>query len=136
MSSAEQNEALVRRLFEEVWNQDKMDVAEGIIHDDYRSSENITFASERGIRVLAADINFYREMYSDLNFQIERMFSQGDTVVAVWQASGVATNEFFTDRAGRERNKSLQAEGVSLSKIADGKIIESGLYWPRDPLFP
>jgi len=136
MSSTQQNEALVRRLFEEVWNENKMDMAEEIIHDGYRSSENITFASERGIKVLAADINFYREMYSDLNFQIKRMFSQGDTVVTVWQASGVATNEFFTDRAGNERNKELRAEGVSLSEIVDGKIIESGLYWPRYPLFP
>jgi hypothetical protein len=25
---------------------------------------------------------------------------------------------------------------VSLSRIADGKIIEHKLYWPRYPLFP
>jgi hypothetical protein len=64
------------------------------------------------------------------------MFSHGNTVVTVWQASGVATNEFFTNRRGQEENKSLQAEGVSLSKIVDGRIIESRLYWPRYPLFP
>jgi predicted ester cyclase len=43
----------------------------------------ITFASKRGLEVLAADIEFYREMYSDLNFKIERMFTEGDTVVTI-----------------------------------------------------
>lgn len=64
------------------------------------------------------------------------MFTEGDTVVTVWRATGVATNEFFTDRLGKERNRELKAEGVSLSRIADGKLIENNLYWPRDPLRP
>jgi hypothetical protein len=134
--STQENKAMVRRLFEEVWNQDKMDVAKEILHDDYSSSENITFASMRGLEVLAADIKFYREKYSNLNFQIKRMFIEGDTVVTVWQASGVANFELFTNRKGEEVNKSLRAEGVSLSRIADDKIIENNLYWPRDPLSP
>ena len=134
--SVQQNKAIVHRLFEEVWNQDKMDVAKEILHDDYSSSENITFATLRGLQVLAADIKFYREMYSNLNFQIKRMFIEGDTVVTVWQASGVAKSEFFTNRKGEEENRSLRAEGVSLSRIADDKIIENNLYWPRNPLSP
>jgi ketosteroid isomerase-like protein len=133
---AQQNKATVRRLFEEVWNKNDLDVAKDIIHDDYRSDENITFAFKRGLEVLAADIEFYREMYSDLTFTIEQMFTEGDMVVTVWRATGVATNEFFTDRSGKQRNRELKAEGVSLSQIADGKLIENNLYWPRSPLHP
>ena len=134
--TAQQSKALVRRLFEEVWNQGEMGGAKEFIHDDYSSAENITFASERGPKVLAAETKFYRDIYSDLNFKVGRMFTQGDTVVAVWEASGVANHEFFTSRSGKKVNKSLRAAGVSLSRIADGKIIESRLYWPRHPLFP
>lgn len=134
--SAQQSKAMVRRLFEEVWNQDKAEAAKDIIHDDYSSTENITFASVRGLKLLAAETKFYRELYSDLKFKIERMFTQGDTVVTVWEASGVANREVFTSRSGKEVHKSLRAKGVSLSRIANGKIIESTFYWPRDPLFP
>ena len=92
---------------------------------------------KRGLAVLAADMKFYREMYSDLTFTIvKQMFTEGDTVVTVWRATGVATNEFFTDRSGEERNRELKAEGVSLSRIADGKLIGNNLYWPRHPLHP
>jgi hypothetical protein len=36
----------------------------------------------------------------------------------------------------QERKLRLEAEGVSLSRIADGQIIETTLYWPRDLLHP
>jgi ketosteroid isomerase-like protein len=134
--SAQQNKALVTRLFDEVWNDNDMSAAKEVIHPDYHSTENITFASVRGLEVLTADMNFYREMYRDLRFTIDRMFTEGNTVVTSWRATGVAVHEFFTSRAGKEVNRELQAEGVSLSQIADGKIIESRLYWPRHPLFP
>ncbi|MDQ1522501.1 MAG: hypothetical protein QOG71_1926 [Pyrinomonadaceae bacterium] len=134
--SAQQSKALVRRLFEEVWSQDKTGAAKEIIHDDYKSSENITFDSVRGLKLLAAEMKFYRDLYSDMKFKIERMFTQGETVVTVWEASGVANHEVFTSRSGKVVNKSLRAKGISLSRVADGKIIENTFYWPRDPLFP
>ena len=134
--AAQQNKAIVSRLFEVVWNDNNMEAAKEIIHEDYSSSENITFASRRGLDVLAADMEFYRELYADLNFTIERMFTEGDTVVTIWRATGVASHETFINRQGKEVNKELRAEGVNLSRIADGKIIESRLYWPRHPFSP
>lgn len=134
--STHAHETLVRRLFEEVWNQGNLDAAKELLHEAYRSAENITFASLRGPDVLAADITFYRELYADLRFEIEQLFSHDDLVVAMWRASGIANHELFTDRGGEERHKALAAEGVSLSRIADGKIIESRMYWPRYPLLP
>ena len=134
--AAQQNKALVRRLFEEVWNSGNTDAAKELIHADYRSPENIGFDSARGLGVLAGDVKFYRELYGDLNFKIERMFTQGDTVVTTWRASGIANNEFFTSRSGAQHNKKLEAEGVSLTTFADGKIKEHRLYWSRKLLFP
>jgi hypothetical protein len=134
--SASPNESMVRRLFEEVWNGQKMDVASTLIHDEYSSRENITFASFRGLKVLEADMKFYREMYADLTFEVGEMLSDGSTVVTSWKATGVANFELIHDRKGEVRKKALDAEGVSVSKLADGKIVEHTLYWPRYPLFP
>lgn len=134
--SGQSPEALVRRLFEEVWNQGNLDAANELLHDEYRSVENITFAAQRGPEVLAADMKFYREMYADLRFEIDRMLTHGDLVVAMWRASGIANHEHFDNRLGERTNKTVKAEGVSVTTIADGKIIEHRLYWPRDPLFP
>lgn len=136
MMAEQQNKELVRRLFEEVWNGNNMETAKEIIHPDYRSVENITFASLRGLQVLAADLSFYRDMYTDLKFEVERMIIEEDIVVTFWLATGVAKYETFVNRAGRELNRELSAAGASSSQIVDGKIIENRLYWPRHPLFP
>jgi ketosteroid isomerase-like protein len=127
---------IVRQLFEKVWNKNDLETAKQIIHTSYRSAENIEFSSMRGLNVLEKDMKFYRERYANLKFEVERMFVEGDTVVTTWHASGIANDETFVNRRGETQNKELRADGASLTRMADGKIIENRLYWPRYPFFP
>jgi hypothetical protein len=139
-----ENEALVRRLFEEVWNQGNMSAAKEIVHEDYTSPDGpfwITTPessggwpgrySEAGLETLEQEMESYRETYSDLRFEIERTFSEKNVVITTWRATGIVKGEFFTNRAGQELPVELASKGMSWSRIADGKIIENRLYWPR-----
>jgi hypothetical protein len=139
-----ENEALVRRLFEEVWNQGNMSAAKEIVHEDYTSPDGpfwITTPessggwpgrySEAGLETLEQEMESYRETYSDLRFEIERTFSEKNVVITTWRATGIVKGEFFTNRAGLELPVELGSKGMSWSRIADGKIIENRLYWPR-----
>jgi len=139
-----ENEALVRRLFEEVWNQGNMSAAKEIVHEDYTSPDGpfwITTPessggwpgrySEAGLETLEQEMESYRETYSDLRFEIERTFSEKNVVITTWRATGIVKGEFFTNRAGRELPVELGSKGMCWSRIADGKIIENRLYWPR-----
>jgi hypothetical protein len=127
---------IVRQLFEKVWNENDLETAKRIVHPSYRSAENIEFSSMRGLNVLEKDMKFYRERYAKLKFEIENMFTHGDTIVSMWHASGVANDETFVNRRGEIQNKELRADGASFTRIADGKIIENRLYWPRYPFSP
>src|SRR5687767_5506272 len=50
VTTPEENEALVRRWYEEVWNQRDMDVVDDILADDYvRYRAGIPFTNEAGI---------------------------------------------------------------------------------------
>jgi len=139
-----ENEALVRRLFEEVWNQGNMSAAKEIVHEDYTSPDGpfwITTPessggwpgrySEAGLETLEQEMESYRETYSDLRFEMERTFSEKNVVITTWRATGIVKGEFFTNRAGQELPVELGSKGMSWSRIADGKIIENRLYWPR-----
>jgi hypothetical protein len=75
-------------------------------------------------------------MYSNLTFELGEMIADNDIVVASWKATGIANHDFFHDREGEISKKSLDAEGISVSTFADGKIVEHRLYWPRYPLTP
>lgn len=134
--SAQNHEDLVRRFFEVVWNQNNVEAAKEIVHDKYSSIENLVFDSTPGPQIVAAEMELYRSLYEELTFKIERMFTEGNTVVTVWEASGTSKQETFFDRAGNTRPKSLVAEGVSLTEAKDGKIAAHKFLWPRNPLFP
>ena len=129
-------ETLARRLFEEVWNKNNAVAANEIISDQYNSMENQIFNGANGHDVFTADQKLYNGLYKDLSFTVKDLFSHGDTVVVTWDASGISPNNFFTSRVGKKTNKSLRAEGVSLVKFKNDKIVEARLYWPQDPLFP
>lgn len=134
--STQGNEALVRRLFEEVWNQHNPEAAKEIVADHYASIENRTFDSMPGPEIVAADFELYNSIYDGLNFQIERMFTAGDTIVTIWKATGTSKEVFFSNRKGETVAKSLRAEGVSLSQVKDHRITAHRFLWPRNPLFP
>jgi ketosteroid isomerase-like protein len=134
--AAEADKALVRRLFEDVWNLGNLEAAGEIVDQHYSSIENQTFTSTPGPQIVAADLELYRSLYDGLNFKIKQMFTEGHTIVTIWTASGTSKVETFVDRSGRERPKSLEAEGVSLTEVRDGKITAHRFLWPRDPLFP
>ena len=134
--SEEEDQNLVRRFFEMVWSQNNAEAAKGIVSDQYSSTENQVFQSTPGPQIVAADMELYRSLYEGLNFKIERMFIDGNTVVTVWQASGTSKSSTFVNRVGNTVPRTLQAEGVSLTEVKDGKIVAHRFLWPRDPLFP
>ena len=132
----EADEALVRRLFEEVWNQKDAEAAKEIVHEHYSSIENQTFPSIPGPEAVAADLKLYESLYDQLTFEIENMISSDHVVWSVWQATGVSRHSTFVNRKGETVPRLLRAEGVSLTEVKDGKIAAHRFLWPRDPLFP
>ena len=134
--SKDNDKDLVRRFFEEVWNQNSVEAAKAIVHDHYSSIENLVFDITPGPQIVAAEMELYRSLYEGLNFKIERMFTEGNTVVTVWQASGTSKDETFVNRRGDVVPKSLEAEGVSLTEARDGKISAHRFLWPHKRLSP
>ena len=81
-------------------------------------------------------MELYESLYDELTFHIDRMFTAGDTIVTIWKATGISKDVFFSNRKGETVPKSLEAEGVSLSQVKDGRITAHRFLWPRNPLFP
>lgn len=139
-----ENEALVRRFFEEVWNQGNLSAAKEIVHENYTTPDGPFWIetpeggstspgrySEAGLETLEEELKSYQETYSELRFEFGRPFSEKNLVIATWRATGIVKDEFITSRGGREMPVELDSGGMSLSRIADGKILENRLYWPR-----
>ncbi|MGW7530369.1 ester cyclase [Streptomyces sp. NPDC054783] len=134
--SVRSDEDLVRRFFEDVWNQKNPAAAEEIVGQEYSSIENQAFTSLPGPQIVAADLKAYQSRFDQLTFMIKRMFVADGQVMTVWQASGFSKKETFTNRAGEQAPKRLDAEGVSMTEVHGGKITAHRFLWPFNPLFP
>ena len=113
------NKALVRRWFEEVWNQgradavDEMLAAGAVVHGlggDMHGPDDFK-------RFHAA----YREAFPDVRIQLEDLIAEGDRVAARW--SGTATHQgggLGFPATGRR----VRLEGMILAVVERGRIVE------------
>jgi hypothetical protein len=103
--SKESDEELVRRFFEEVWNQNSVEAAKAIVHEHYASIENLVFDITPGPQIVAAEMELYRSLYEGLHFKIERMFTEGNTVVTARRRTKHSSTEGVTSCRNRWKPK-------------------------------
>ena len=121
---SEENKALVRRWFEEVWNQgngeviDELLAEDGVIHGLMDAGGN----QVQGLRSFHEFHTQFRGAFPDMNVSVEDMIAEGDKVVARCSVRGKHTGEHLGFKA---TNAPVQFEGVAIVRIKDGKIAEA-----------
>lgn len=125
----EENKALVRRFYQEVWNRGNVDVtsevfAEEYVRHDLRPTEALP--GPAGQAKIAAD---FRAAFPDLRMELDLILGDGDLVAARWTAEGTNTGPW----GGRPATgKPARFSGVNIFWFRDGKVIE--LWNHRDDL--
>jgi steroid delta-isomerase-like uncharacterized protein len=120
----EANKALHRYLFEEVWNQKKLEVADEIYSDDY--IYHPLFPNPMGDMDKEARKQFiaaYLNAFPDLHFTIEDQIASGDLVVTRWSATGTQKEELM-GIPPQENPKPGTTTGIDIVRIVNGKIVE------------
>ena len=129
--SAEENKAIVRRLFEELWNQGKLDVAGEILANDYIFHGPVA-GEVRGPEGFKQFVSMYLTSYPDLQFAIEDQIAEGDKVVTRWTATGTHKGELMGISPTSVR---MTVTGIVISRIAGDKIVEDWADWDALGMF-
>lgn len=120
------NKALIRRVFEEVFNQAKHELADELYHTEC-SFHGVPhgFEERRGPSVVKDLSSAYHRAFPDQHYEIEAMLAEGDTVAVRWRVS--ATHQDTLDlgplsllKTGRR----VDVRGFSMCRIADGQITD------------
>jgi steroid delta-isomerase-like uncharacterized protein len=126
MSSA--NSQLIRRWFEEVWNQGNAAAIDQMSHPHTRGFGQ----AEHGRKI---DMNEFRELwrnlraaFPDIRFTIEDVIEQDDKVAARWSASLTHKASFLGIPA---TNKNAKITGISWMRMEEGKIVEGWDNWDQ-----
>jgi steroid delta-isomerase-like uncharacterized protein len=118
------NEALVRRFFEEFCNDRRADLADELIAVDYVSHgpQAPPAKGPEGVRVR---VGLYQDAV-DGHWDVQELISVGDRVVARWLGSGTHRGELMGIDA---TDKPISVEAISIFRIANGKIAEEWTVW-------
>ena len=114
--STEENKALLRRLFEEVWNQGNLAPLHEVLAADFLYHPDL-----RGLEAYKQAIRLYLTAFPDLHFTIEDMLAEGDRVVTRWTLRGTHQGPF---QDIPPTGKQVTLTGISIFRVANGKGVE------------
>jgi steroid delta-isomerase-like uncharacterized protein len=118
--------AIVRRLYEEVWNDRKLELINEIISPSHALTAPNISGSSIGPEAYKRNALHFLAGYPDLNWTIEDIIAEKDKVVACWTFSGTQKGDFMGVPA---TNKKVSVDGVTIHHVANGKIMDSYSNW-------
>lgn len=119
--SHDANEAVVRRFYEELWNEWRLDVAEEVVSNGirFRGSLGTTVVGRKGFK---GYVEAVRAAFPDWHNQVDEIFTVGDRVVTRMTWSGM-----HRGKLGEIEPTGAYVEycGAAFFRIADGMIEEA-----------
>src|SRR5260370_27482551 len=126
MSADVDNKAVVRRLYEEVWNIRKSEVVSVVISPSHALHAPNISGSSVGPEAYKRQILLFLAGYADVRLNIEDMIAEQDKVVACWTFSGTHRGDYMGIPA---TNKKVSVDGMTIHHVAGGKIMDSYSNW-------
>ena len=110
------NKALIRRIYEDMWNQADPSIAAEI------------FAQPKGVERFVSQ---FLLSFPDLQHTIEAMIAEDDRVAVRFSAHGTHTAQWSHFAP---TGKPIQYTGVTVARIAEDKVIEHHTWWDKASL--
>lgn len=126
--SASPNEALVRRAIDAIWNRGALDVADALFAPDYVNHHGLITDLVLGPEAIKISAALYRLAFPDLYVTVEELSTNVDTVMVRWTARRGSTGDH--EGGAFTANQKLLT-GITRSRLAGGKIMESWTEWDR-----
>jgi predicted ester cyclase len=126
----EENKAIVRRGYEEVWNQGDLEATDEIFATDFVL--HTMYGDIHHPEGFKEYVSAVRAAFPDLHFAIEDQIAEGDKVVTCWTLRGTHLGEIeIEDVVTAPTGKRVTVRGVSIDHIAAGKSVETWILRER-----
>lgn len=119
---SETNKALVRRWFEELFNEGRLEVADEIVAPDHVDHDPTLPDTPAGPEGVKASVSLYHGAFPDAHITIEDQIAEGDKVVTRWTGRGTHRGDLMGVPPGGNK---VTVAGVTINRISGGRIAES-----------
>jgi steroid delta-isomerase-like uncharacterized protein len=131
--STTDNVNLVRRWFEEVWNQGRMETVHELLDPHARGMGQGGGGTEiSGPKDFVVFAKRLLGAFPDMNFTIDDAFGDGNKVVARWSATMTHTGP---DLGFAATNREAHVTGITIVQIENGKIVAGWDNWDQLAMF-
>jgi steroid delta-isomerase-like uncharacterized protein len=127
--SADENIQLMRRWFQEVWNEGRIETVHELFAPDGVARGQRGAESEiRGPEEFVKFVREIRGAFPDIKVQVEDVFGAGDKVVLRWSGTMTHTGDALgISPTGR----TVRSRGITIARFADGKVVEGWDNWDQ-----
>lgn len=119
LPSAQENVAIVSRIWDEIWNLGKLEVCEQVLARDYVGY--LPLMTVHGPAEFQNLVRIYREAYPDVHLTVDDVFASGDRVAVRWVSRGTHLGAMMGIPPS---NKKIEVMGISLFRMQDGQVAE------------
>jgi steroid delta-isomerase-like uncharacterized protein len=127
--SAEENIQLMRRWFQEVWNEGRVQTVYDVLSPDGVATGQR--GGDKEIRGPEEFVKFMREIrgaFPDIQVKVEDVFGVGDKVVLRWSAIMTHTGDGL---GVPPSGQTVRTRGITIARFVDGKVVESWDNWDQ-----
>ena len=114
---SEQNKAIMRRIYDEVFSNGNLAVVDELVVKDVIEHEE----GPQGSEGLKQTVTMFRTAFPDLQFSVEDMIAEGDKVVSRITMRGTHKGEFMGIPA---TGKTITVQAIDIIRFANGKAVE------------
>ena len=119
--SLEENKELVRRIYDELWNERKLEVAEELIAQDAVNYDTGLLPQPFGPEEMKGTVRMVTAGFPDNRHEVEEIIAEGDKVVVHCTLTGTHEGEFMgIPPTGR----SIEVTEIHVYRLEDGKAVE------------
>lgn len=113
------NERLIRRWFEEVWNQNRTATIDELLAEDIVVHGHVP--EIRGREAFKKLYHVFRAALPDMRITPEFVFGSGDLIAAHCKVEGTQTGELFGIQPS---NRLVAFTGISIGRVREGVFVE------------
>jgi predicted ester cyclase len=125
VSPVERNKAVVRRIFDEIFNQGKLDVADELLTPD--TAVHVPFEHPgSGPAALKKIVGSLRGGFPDIQLEIEDMLGEGDKVAVAWHST--RQTHLGPYRGLPPTRRSVHVSGIDILRFEDGRVAEFSMH--------
>ena len=123
--SLEKNKALARRYQEEVWGKGDLALIDELLGADF-VDHSLPVGMDPSIAGAKRAVKGALDAFPDGQWTVEDLIAEGDKVVIRWKLQATHEHEFRGIAPG---GKPVAVAGITILRIAGGKIVERWVNW-------